>query len=175
MYFQRSYLPATPRAWSTFIHLRQSNKCQHASKPCFHLFIALYTHTVQTHIVQVYLHKLLLAYFVCFFVSFPLVCILYCIFVAIVENLLRLNVTSLVKALKGHESLAGIEFEMLTDNVKDPGVRFSTWVTPHVIGLCLTLNTVCLAALRSLTCIVWAILYCLRIWLILGGPYALLC
>ncbi len=62
MYFQKSYLPATPKAWSTFIHLRQSNKCQHASKPFFHLLIALYTlYRRILVIVQVYLYKLIIA------------------------------------------------------------------------------------------------------------------
>jgi hypothetical protein len=44
-------------------------------------------------------------------------------------------VTTLVKTLKGHEFLAGIEHGMLTDNVEDPEVRFSTWVTPTLYAL----------------------------------------
>ncbi len=44
---------------------------------------------------------------------------------------------------------------MLTDNVEDPGVRFYTCMgDPDVICPFLTLNTVCLAVLRSLTCLV---------------------
>jgi hypothetical protein len=179
MYSQRSYLPATPKAWSTFIHLRQSNKCQHASKPCFHQFIALYTLYRPIHIVQVYFHKLVLAYFLCFFVSFPFVSILYCFF--------RCYCREPAETKWLVSGYLPLWLKRLKDMSLNPGrnrtwnanrQRVTTWGhifymgDPDVICPCLTLNTVCLAALRSLTCIVRPDIQYRGILLIRVDPYA---